>query len=268
MAGFVLRASWLMLITAFAAGAASAQGLVCPAGMARIDDFCIDRWEAHLADASPFEVPTDGVAVSEAAVVPQGYISATVAATACAAAGKRLCTATEWTRACRGPTGTTYPYGDTYVAGACNDVRAEHPVVTLFGAGATFDAQQMNDPRLNQLPDTVEPTGAHAGCVSAEGVYDLHGNLNEWISDPNGTWKGGFYVEAVNNGAGCLYTTTAHPVSYHDFSTGFRCCTEPEAGPPVPMLSRTALFALCSGLCLVGWTGWRRVTHRGRSGNT
>lgn len=256
----------LMLVAAWAAGPALGQELVCPAGMARVEDFCIDRWEAHLADASPFEVPTGGLAVSEAAVVPQGYVSGTVAAAACTAAGKRLCTATEWTRACRGPTGTTYPYGNAYVAGACNDVRAEHPVVTLFGTGATFDAQQMNDPRLNQLPDTVDPTGANAACVSAEGVYDLHGNLNEWISDPGGTWKGGFYVEAVQNGSGCLYTTTAHPVSYHDFSTGFRCCAEPEVGPPVPTLSRTALVALWSALCLVGWAGWRRAARRPRSG--
>ena len=56
-------------------------------------------------------------------------------------------------------------------------------------------------------------------------VVDLHGNLHEWISDPDGTFKGGFYADASINGSGCSYTTTAHSMSYHDYSTGFRCCS-------------------------------------------
>mgnify|MGYP001949009428 CR=1 FL=1 len=59
-------------------------------------------------------------------------------------------------------------------------------------------------------------------------TYDLHGNLHEWIADPAGTFKGGFYVDAVINGSGCAYTTTAHTFDYHDYSTGFRCCADPE----------------------------------------
>ena len=31
----------------------------------------------------------------------------------------------------------------------------------------------------------------------------------------------------VKDGAGCLYATTAHAQSYHDYSTGFRCCADP-----------------------------------------
>lgn len=198
----------------------------CPTGMASIDDFCIDRWEAHLEDHSPYTVPRSGVARTAAGVVPQGYISGDVAEAACEAAGKRLCTSPEWLRACGGPASTTYPYGPSYQPSACNEGRAVHPVVELFGDAADWSARQMNDPRLNQLPGTVDETGANPDCVSAEGVFDLHGNLHEWVADAEGTFRGGFYVDAKINGAGCRYRTTAHGRAYHDYSTGFRCCAD------------------------------------------
>ena len=85
---------------------------------------------------------------------------------------------------------------------------------------------QMNDPQLNRLANSLDPTGANPACVSAEGVYDLHGNLHEWVADPDGTFRGGFYVDAKINGEGCSYRTTAHGRRYHDYSTGFRCCAD------------------------------------------
>jgi hypothetical protein len=81
----------------------------CPAGMARVAGFCIDRWEAALVGAdgrgwSPYKNPGTAavVAVSAPGLVPQGYVNQTQATAACAAAGKRLCTDTEWLRACQG----------------------------------------------------------------------------------------------------------------------------------------------------------------------
>lgn len=203
----------------------------CPQGTTWIDaeaPYCIDTWEAHLVDHSPHEVPESGVASSLPGVQPQAYISGAVAALACDAAGKRLCSLEEWMRACQGPQGTTYPYGDEYDPDACNTSRAEHPIVSYWGNDpSAWDFVHMNDPGINQQPDTVDPTGANAGCSSVEGVFDLHGNLHEWIDDPQGTFKGGFYADASINGAGCLYRTTAHSFDYHDYSTGFRCCTDP-----------------------------------------
>jgi formylglycine-generating enzyme required for sulfatase activity len=201
--------------------------------MAHIEDlsatgFCIDKWEAHIEGHSPFEVPAGGQAATADDEIPQGYISANVADAACRAAGKRLCTSGEWLRACRGPASTTYPYGDVYRTGACNEGRDSHPVIELFGSDANWSAEQMNDPRLNQLQNSLAHTGAFEQCVSADGVYDMHGNLHEWVADADGTFRGGFYVDAVINGNGCLYRTTAHGRSYHDYSTGFRCCAYPE----------------------------------------
>lgn len=205
----------------------------CAAGMVRVDNFCIDRFEAALTDAagaavSPYFNHDGMVAISAADAVPQGYISQVQASAACAAAGKRLCTDTEWLRACQGPAATTYPYGNAYVAGTCNDYRATNPIVSLVGS---FDAAQLNNPCVNQQPQTLDRAGARPACVSAEGVFDLAGNLDEWTADPSGTFRGGDYVDDTLNGNGCLYTTTAHDVNYHDYSTGFRCCADAPAAP-------------------------------------
>lgn len=214
----------------------------CVDGMVPVDTFCIDRYEAALVDDSspnpgtpwsPYLNPgaTAVHAISARFAVPQAYISQVQAGLACAAAGKRLCTDTEWLRACQGPTTTTYPYGSSYAAGACNDTRAVNPVVQLFGSDPgqwTFD--DFNDPCLNQLPQGLTRAGTHAACVSSEGVYDLDGNLFEWSADPGGTFRGGDYVDSTINGNGCLYVTTAHDTNYHDYSTGFRCCADAPAG--------------------------------------
>jgi hypothetical protein len=210
----------------------------CPVQMVLVEDaFCIDRYEAALEErapggswvsASPYlTVGSRTVrAVPAAGIPPQGYISGVEAAAACAASGKRLCTSAEWLAACRGPDERIYPYGDEYVAGACNDRYAGiHPVVDYFGTSeGVWDAAHMNDPGINQRPGTVAPGGAFAACVSVWGVFDLHGNLHEWVADAEGTFRGGFYADASRNGPGCTYVTTAHAATYHDYSTGFRCC--------------------------------------------
>jgi hypothetical protein len=200
----------------------------CPAGMVRVDVFCIDRFEASLEGWSPYFNPgaAPPAARSLRGAVPQAYISGVQAGAACAAAGKRLCTDAEWLRACGGPAGTTYPYGDTLAPGACNDARAVHPAVEYFGTTDPSIWSMLDHPCLDQLPDSLDPAGANAACVAAEGAYDLMGNLHEWTADPAGTFRGGFYVDTVINGPGCLYATTAHDASYWDYSTGFRCCAD------------------------------------------
>lgn len=203
----------------------------CPAGMVRVSTFCIDRYEAFLEEADggtwcPFVNPGTRPmrARSVEGAVPQGYITQVQATAACVAAGKRLCTDAEWLRACRGPTNTTYPYGNTRMTGVCNDRRSVHPAIELYGTGASWIYSHIDSPCLNQLDGGLARSGDFSGCSSAEGVFDLMGNLHEWTADPAGTFRGGFYVDTVINGNGCLYATTAHDVSHWDYSTGFRCC--------------------------------------------
>ena len=220
----------------------------CLPGMALVQaaagPFCIDRWEAALVAVasdgavsawSPYaQAPSVGMrAVSAPGLVPQGYTSGVAAAAACEAAGKRLCSNTEWLRACRGPDNATWPYGDPHDPGVCNDARACHPVIQYFESAASWVWSELAHPCINQLPDSVAPGGANPGCVTPDGVFDLAGNLHEWTDDPAGTFRGGFYMDTAINGPGCLYATTAHNIYHWDYSTGFRCCAD-AAVPAVP----------------------------------
>ncbi len=186
----------------------------CPAGMVGVADFCIDRWEASLVrvgepgsaeDGAPhsplFHPGADRVrAISAPGALPQGNISGVQAAAACAEAGKRLCTDAEWLRACRGPTGTTWPYGDVRQPGACNDARAQHPAIEYFQTTEPWIWSELDHPCLNQLFDGLARGGAYAACSTFEGAFDMAGNLAEW---------------------------TAHSAQHFDFTTGFRCCADP-----------------------------------------
>ena len=206
----------------------------CPAGMLRITTFCVDKYEATLVRGddgtawSPYYNPgtVPMLAVSVAGAVPQGYIDGIQAGEACMNAGKRLCTDTEWLRACQGPGDTTYPYGNTKELGVCNDHRKEHPAIEYFGTSASWIWSEIDNACINQIPESVDLTGAQAGCVTAEGAFDMMGNLHEWTADPAGTFRGGYYVDTVINGPGCLYATTAHNTLHWDYSTGFRCCAD------------------------------------------
>jgi len=160
-------------------------------------------------------------------VFPQGYISEVQAQRACFASGKRLCRVNEWRKACRGPDKQAYGYATRRQPGRCND-RGRNPVLALYGRGH-WNWSTMNQPELNQLDGTLAKTGSHPGCTNGYGVFDMVGNLHEWVADPQGTFFGGYYqdVASVGHGEGCGYETTAHEARYHDYSTGFRCCAEP-----------------------------------------
>jgi formylglycine-generating enzyme required for sulfatase activity len=216
----------------------------CQRGMSWVDrKYCIDAYEAttlvvhddgSTSPHSPY-LTVDGLrvrAASQRNVVPQGYVSRDEADAACREAGKRLCTDDEWVHACQGPDNTRYPYGNARKPGYCVDTDRVAPLARLF-AGAGIDFYRygpMNDPRLNRIPGTLAPTGTFARCTNAFHVYDMVGNLHEWTADPAGTFRGGFYLDTKINGEGCLYRTVAHASSYHDYSTGFRCCKDPD--PP------------------------------------
>jgi len=204
----------------------------CPAGMAKVTTYCIDRFEASLVTDtgtwSPYFFP-GGQSVKAAslrAAVPQAFISQLEAKAACAAAGKRMCSDVEWLRACQGSANQTYPYGNTRMPGVCNDARAVQPEVELYGTTAPWIADHLDSPCLDQEADGLARTGAGAGCVTAEGVFDMMGNVHEWTDNPTGTLRGGDYVDTVSDGNGCLYATTAHDPTYWDYSTGFRCCAD------------------------------------------
>jgi sulfatase modifying factor 1 len=166
-------------------------------------------------------------AVSRPGVVPQGYVNMAIAQQACQNAGKRLCTPDEWRTACRGERATSFPYGARYQEGACNVARPVHPALILYGTTSS----ELNDPRLNTLGFEGKPlllaTGGAQSCRSVWGpdaVYDMVGNLDEWVDDPAGTYLGGFYSRDTRDG--CWAVIDRHDPDYLNYSLGFRCCDQ------------------------------------------
>jgi hypothetical protein len=173
---------------------------------------------------APGDTPS-AIARSRFAVVPSGYLTWYAAKKACVAAGKRLCTYYEWLTACRGDKGRKFPYGDDYERGTCNVYRYDHPAATLHDNAAIGHL----DPRLNRVTEGGEPllrrTGATASCASRWGddaIYDMVGNLDEWVDHKRGSFAGGFYSRSTRKG--CDSVITVHPKRYLDYSLGTRCC--------------------------------------------
>ena len=233
------------------ASAASGDKGPCPEEMSLVESpdgatkVCVDRFEASLVEVesdgkehafSPYLSPVTGgtpeerhhvKAVSRPNAVPQAYISRDDAEQACNEAGKRLCRADEWKLACGGPDATRYPYGETEDPTACN-TSGKAPLGELFPlyGAEIYDFRVMNDPSLNALPGTVALTASYPRCANAFGLYDMVGNLHEWTAEKGGEFHGGYYLDTHENGDGCGYVTTAHDATYHDYSTGFRCCLD------------------------------------------
>ena len=126
--------------------------------------YCIDAYEVTVAD---------GMATSIAGVTPSKGVTYDDAVAACAATPvtdnsgatvgfRHMATSSEWEDAADGVVGeggTRFPYGDTWIDGAC--------------ATPNSDGYQ---------PITeMQPTGSFPDCVSAFGTYDQVGNLHEWM---------------------------------------------------------------------------------------
>ena len=136
---------------------------------------------------------------------------------ACEKAGKRLCTEEEWVSACIGEPakddnkngfftdgavqGRLYPYGPFYEDGACRDSE-------------------------DKYTGEAGPTGDRARCRSPEGVYDLSGNLYEWIgeSEAKAAMIGGDWRSKT--AATCRRRTKTYGPGIKNDTTGFRCCSD------------------------------------------
>ncbi|HSY24990.1 MAG TPA: SUMF1/EgtB/PvdO family nonheme iron enzyme [Polyangiaceae bacterium] len=190
----------------------------CPVEMVAVADFCIDRYEApNVQGAMPLAMQT-----------------AVDGETWCASRGKHLCAEEAWVRACEGPHGRRYPYGDAYVASACNADKPWRKVQWNRLARWPGEEAAEEAARLYQ----GDPSGAHAACVSEEGVFDLVGNVAEWVRRGDAAphpgydhvlkgcyWAGCYHQPEPD----CEFRNRAHPSSFRTYEAGFRCCLEPPA---------------------------------------
>ena len=89
----------------------------------------------------------------------------------CGARGKRLCTEDEWVRACQGPHGRRFPYGESHRASACNDDRPWIPVSWKSLALWPDEAAVAEAARLFQ----ADASGARADVRLRGGGVRSHG---------------------------------------------------------------------------------------------
>jgi formylglycine-generating enzyme required for sulfatase activity len=160
--------------------------------------FCIDREEYPES-------------AGDAGGLPLVNKSWTDAKSLCEARGARLCKETEWEFACEGVDMNPYPYGFSREPGMCNVDRTD-----LGGTG-----DKLNDHRAT--------FSAFPQCMSAFGVHDMTGNVDEWVeregfAAPNrSSLRGGWWLPGRNR---CRAATTHHNESYGGKQVGFRCCSD------------------------------------------
>ena len=103
--------------------------------------------------------------------------------------------------------------------------RSSHPAQRLHDNASAGHS----DPRLGLVKGEDGPllrtTGSTKECVSRWGkdsIYDMVGNEDEWIDDPDGTFVGGFFSRSTKEG--CDSIVHVHPITHWDYSIGLRCC--------------------------------------------
>ncbi|MEM9695513.1 MAG: SUMF1/EgtB/PvdO family nonheme iron enzyme, partial [Myxococcota bacterium] len=143
----------------------------------------------------------------------------------CAKRGRRLCTEQEWELACEGPQYLPWVYGWSVDTRLCNSNKGWKPVdFEAFGKDRATARKETD--RLWQ----GTPSGRYQMCISSFGIYDLMGNVEEWVVSRSrrtkpGSLMGGFWAKPWT---GCRGTNDAHQPTFAFYETGFRCCVDPD----------------------------------------
>jgi len=181
-------------------------------------DFCIDEYEFPNTQGEK----------------PPVMVSFYDAEKSCAGLGKRVCLESEWVAACEGPNESPFPYGWKRAPDKCN---IDNKWVSPSLARVYSKDPELQRAELLRLDRSV-PSGARPECKSGFGVFDLTGNVDEWVraDQERGNrrsrfagLKGGAWGHVRN---ACRPVTTSHPPDFTYYFIGFRCCADPVAAAP------------------------------------
>jgi sulfatase modifying factor 1 len=149
----------------------------------------------------------------------------------CAAQDKRICSETEWTMACEGPSYKPYPYGYVRDADKC---RGDRP----YGYPSKDKLWKRDAAEIERLWQGV-PSGTQPECVSDYGVHDLPGNADELAASERFNDKkydnvttGGPWYKGVRNQ--CRPKIYDHDEGFQYYYLSFRCCKETDGKPTDP----------------------------------
>lgn len=150
----------------------------------------------------------------------------------CEAKGKRLCMEAEFNFACEGEAMLPYSYGYVRDATICNidrEYRKREKSLKKYERCMKNPECKAELARLDQRL----PTGSMPRCVSPFGVYDINGNINEWVERPKQKYpnrsglKGGWWGPVRGR---CRPTVGFHKEDDYGYEEGFRCCKDAEGG--------------------------------------
>ncbi len=184
--------------------------------------FCIDRYEYP----------------NQKGAHPTWMLDWYQAEATCESKGKRLCWSSEWTAACEGPKHTPFPYGYERNHALCNmdnfyiEPKKPGPRSQFFFYSKNA-AEAVSE--LSRLDQSV-PSGSLEGCKSGFGVYDMPGNVDEWVVSDEppaeiSKWaglKGGAWGHVRSQ---CRPMTYSHDPGFQYYFVGFRCCRDVEGAP-------------------------------------
>ena len=215
----------------FTMGSAAGDSDEQPEHKVHVDAFSMDVYEVTVGQYAAFlqakgiDQPSDWKTMNQSAHQkrPIANVDSTDASAYCKWAGKRLPTEAEWEKAARGTDGRIYPWG--------ND--APTPLHANFGKS------EWNNHGV------LAPVGSFEAGKSPYGIYDMAGNVWEWVSDwydynyyksspslnPTGPSSGG--TKAIRGGAWssnprAMRSTNRSLISPTDQGlNGFRCAKTP-----------------------------------------
>jgi len=195
-----------------------------------VEKFYIDAYEVTNAEYEKFtydtkrEVPyhwSNGKVPKNKKNHPVIYVNWYDAEGYCKWEGKRLPTEQEWEKAARGESGNIYPWGNTWTIDKSN-----HPYKGSTG---------------------TEPVGSYPNGTSPYGLYDMSGNVWEWVDSfylphpgnninrgeygkDKRVLKGGSWFDCLSYGCGLsapTFNRSFFTPEVRNNSFGFRCAKSP-----------------------------------------